>query len=42
MTLKCTPILGAALMWELQMFKALVGKAKKTSNWAPMTPLKRS
>jgi len=27
---KCTLVLGVALVWELQMFKALVKKAKKT------------
>ncbi len=26
---KCTPTLGIVLVWELQMFKALVGKEKK-------------
>jgi len=26
---KCIPTLGVALMWELQMFRTLVGKAKK-------------
>jgi hypothetical protein len=29
MTPKCAPTLGVAFMRELQMFKALVGKAKK-------------
>jgi hypothetical protein len=29
MTPKCIPILGVALVWELQMFRALVGKAKR-------------
>jgi len=29
MTPKCTSILGVAFMRELQMFKTLVGKAKK-------------
>jgi hypothetical protein len=28
-TPKCTPTLGVALVWELEMFKALVGKANK-------------
>ncbi len=29
MTLKCTLTLGVALVWELRMFRALVGKANK-------------
>jgi len=29
MTLKCTPTLGVAFVWELQMFKTLVGKEKR-------------
>jgi hypothetical protein len=29
MTPKCTPTLGIAVMQELQMFKAMVGKEKK-------------
>jgi len=42
MTPKCTPTLGVTLMKELQMFRALVGKEKKTQNWAPKTLLKWS
>jgi hypothetical protein len=30
MTPKCTPILGDALVWELQMFRALVERKKDT------------
>jgi hypothetical protein len=29
MTPKCTPNLGVAFVWELQMFKALIGNANK-------------
>jgi hypothetical protein len=36
---KCTPTLGVAIMRKLRMFGALVGKAKKTPNWAFRIPL---
>jgi len=39
---KCTPTLGVTLVWELWMFKTLVGKAKKTPNWAPIILLESS
>jgi hypothetical protein len=29
MTPKCTPTLGVAFVWELQMFKAFFGKENK-------------
>ncbi len=37
-TPKCIPTLGIALVQELQMFKALVGKGKKEPNWVPKIP----
>jgi hypothetical protein len=42
MTPKCIPTLGVALVQESKMFKALVGKEKKTPNWAPRIPLEIS
>jgi hypothetical protein len=42
MTSKCTHTLGITLMQKLQMFRALIEKAKNLSNLAPETSLERS